>query len=416
MVTLHALRSLFVPVAACALVASSVTADTIKPAWTDLSPFTMEGGLAAYWNVGEPTGSTIREAERLGFKPLTLINTFADYPGKQKENITNAIGSKPIDPWKKPPFFEKIVRQNIRNSPDSGVFVNDIEFDFEQDARKAWSIPAVRASSGAASLNDFSQAYLREWATWFGLPCKWVKEERPADSCGIYGVQPFRRDYWGIAGKSALQIDGAHARDSDLWRYIDPYVDFYVASIYVFYENPDSVYYMAANVEENYKTTRQFGRKPVMAYEWLRYHDAKGDEVAPYLAESMAIVPYFSGAKSVALWGYEPNFTANHGAPYQRLVEYTRGLARIARLSKDIGRGRLVIDTPAHQLWSQKSPLVRHVDTAPGECVIMAVNPWQAERSTSHVNVRCSGTTVGIDMVGRHVTLAKVAAGKTTTY
>jgi hypothetical protein len=55
-------------------------------------------------------------------------------------------------------------------------------------------------------------------------------------------VQPFRRDYWGAAGKSAQQIDGMHRSDAELWQYIDPHVDFYVASVYVFYDDPGSIY------------------------------------------------------------------------------------------------------------------------------------------------------------------------------
>ena len=53
------------------------------------------------------------------------------------------------------------------------------------------------------------------------------------------GPQPFRRDYWGIADKNAAQIDGTHRTDWLLWKYIDPHIDFYIASIYVFYERPE---------------------------------------------------------------------------------------------------------------------------------------------------------------------------------
>ena len=127
---------------------------------------------------------------------------------------------------------------------------------------------------------------------------------------GLYGPQPFRRDYWGVAGKSAKQIYGTHLNDAKLWKYIDPHVDFYVASVYVFYDDPGSIYYIAANVEENYQRTRQYGNKPVYAYEWLRYHNSNkklaGQELAPYLVEAMAVVPYFCGAKGVVVWGWEP--------------------------------------------------------------------------------------------------------------
>jgi hypothetical protein len=64
----------------------------------------------------------------------------------------------------------------------------------------------VRAASIATTREQFADAYLREWATWFTLPCQWTKERFPGTPVGIYGPQPFRRDYFGISGKSAQQI------------------------------------------------------------------------------------------------------------------------------------------------------------------------------------------------------------------
>ena len=142
------------------------------------------------------------------------------------------------------------------------------------------------------------------------MPLKWSKEIFPRTKLGIYGPQPFRRDYWGISGKSAQQIDGSHVSDSLLWQHIDPFVDFYVASIYIFYNLPDSIYYMAANVEENFQRTRPYGNKPLYAYTWMRFHDSnaseKNRELEPYLVEAMAVVPFFSGAKGNVLFGHEP--------------------------------------------------------------------------------------------------------------
>lgn len=106
-------------------------------------------------------------------------------------------------------------------------------------------------ASGTATEAEFAEAYFREWATWFTQPCIWAKEQRPHQPVGIYGPQPFRRDYWGIAGKDARQIDGTHARDADLWTHIDPAVDFVGASVYIFYDEPGAIYYIASNIEEN---------------------------------------------------------------------------------------------------------------------------------------------------------------------
>src|SRR5690606_6986454 len=129
---------------------------------------------------------------------------------------------------------------------------------------------------------------------------------------------------------------------------------------------PDAILYMAANVEENYKRSRAWGEKPVFAYEWLRLHTSyawnNGGEVEPYQAEAMAIVPFFSGARAVVLWGYEPHWRPENGPIYAQLGTYTRALARVAKLSEKIGRGRLVIDESAQSLWQRHRPLVRRIE------------------------------------------------------
>lgn len=221
------------------------------PAWSQVRPVAMRGDWRAFWNVG---GGDVdfnnREALAHGFRLVNILGTYSDYPGNQKENIDNALKDNRTNPWKKPDYFERIIRRNIAQAGKAGdIMVHDIEFDFEEDVDKAWEDAAARAASGAKTKEEFAAAYHREWATWFSLPCQWSKEDRPAMPVGLYGPQPFRRDYWGVAGKSARQIDGTHRSDADLWQHIDPHVDFYVASVYVFYDDPGSIYYIAANVE-----------------------------------------------------------------------------------------------------------------------------------------------------------------------
>lgn len=387
------------------------------------APFSLKGGLSAYWNVREPTGAAERQARSLGFRPLTLIDTYAGHPGNRKglqqESVTRAIGKRPGNPWSKPAFFEQLIRQNIRLASKNGVLVNDIEFVF-RPPREAWADVAVRKASGASSFSDFERAYIREWASWYALPCKWVKEERPGELCGIYGRQPFNRDYAGYMNKTSIALSEKHEEDAEIWKYIDPYVDFYTSSIYIMYNRPDAIFYMAANVEENYKRSRVWGDKPVFAYEWLKLHTSyswnNGEEVEPYQAEAMAIVPFFSGARAVVLWGYEPHWRPGNGPIYARLGTYTRALARVAKLSEKIGRGRLVIDESAQSLWQGRRPLVRRIELGSGDCVIMAVNPWQDEAANSRANASCGGKSVEVTMTGRHVTLAEVKDGRVSLY
>jgi hypothetical protein len=380
----------------------------------------MKGGLSAFWNISSGKFSDAHQlaAYARGFRPITLLGTYADYPGGQKENVARAI-SKPANPWGRPPFFERTIRRNIALRPASGPYVQDIEIDIPTLAQ-AWASEPIRRASGATDAKAFAPAYYRAWADWFTLPLQWTKQAYPDTPVGIYGLQPFQRDYWTFAGRSAAQVADAHAADAALWRLIDPYVDFYVASIYAFYDRPDTVMYFAANVEENFKRTRRYGNKPVYAYTWLRFHDSnrqlKGRELTPYLVEAMAITPYFSGAKGVVAWGWEPKTPSRAALPYQTLPLFARSLARVAALSERVGRGRLVIDTPAQTLWNTRKPLVRRIEDADGGCVVMAINPWQDERDQSKATTTCGGRRYTIPMRGRYTTLMLVGLGKASEY
>jgi len=375
----------------------------------------MKGGLRVFWDVGgDRTGENRKQAMAHGFESVSLLGTYSDYPGNQKQAIQAGKGDTHSNPWLKPDYFESIIKRNIdQRGNDGAIFVHDIEFGFEEDASKAWENPAAKTASGAKNIEEFTAAYFREWASWYALPCKWAKEHYPQTPVGIYGPQPFRRDYWGVAGKTAQQIDGTHRMDHELWQHIDPFVDFYIASVYFFYEQPGSIYYLASNIEENVQRTRQFGDKPVYAYEWLRYHDSnkdlKGQELSPWLVEAMAVVPYFSGARGVVLWGWEPKAT---GQPYQQLPLYLRSLSRIAKHSEQLGKAQLIIDEPAPLLWKEKRPLVRKLRVSDHEWFVLALNPHQNDATTSHTPVTCGLQTLNLELRGRHTEIYHITNGK----
>jgi hypothetical protein len=387
------------------------------PPWEQLRSVPMSGGLHVFWNVGgRDRAFNEEQAVRHGFELVDLLGTYSDYPGKQKENINTFLATNRTNPWNKPEFFERIVKRNIAASGGKGsIFVHDIEFPFEEDIERAWADDAARAASRAKSKERFAAAYFREWATWFSLPCDWAKKRWPREPVGIYGPQPFRRDYWGLAGKSASQIDGTHRTDAELWRRIDRHVDFYIASVYVFYDDPGSVYYMASNIEENVQRTRRYGNKPLYAYEWLRYHDSNkklaGQELAPYLAEAMAVLPFFSGARGLVVWGWEPK---GKGQYYHSLPLFINSLGRVSDLSAKMAKARLVVDEPAHVLWKEKRPLVRKLRVAADEWIVMAVNPWQNESEKKNINIQCGMRSIALTLDGRHTDIFHVQGNRVT--
>ncbi len=401
---------------------------TSPPGWNDIRSVKMSGDLRAFWNVvGAPPHDT--PALDRGFEPVHLLNDFSDYPGKQARNIhTYVQRNRPAtNPWDRPDFFEEIIRQNVEiiaEKPDlvadaSSLFVHDIEFEFEQDIDKAWADPEARTASGSETREAFQEAYLAEWAKWFSLPCQWGKEKLPDLPAGLYGPQPFRRDYWGIAGKDAAQIDGTHLLDAALWKHIDPHVDFYIASIYVFYDDPGSVFYIASNVEENFQRTRQYGDKPVYSYSWLRYHNSNASlgnsELPPWLADATAVVPYFFGAKGNVLWGWEPK--SRETKLYGNLPVYTDSLARVAELSAKISQATPADDDPPANLqWKNKTPLLKRlkVTGSDGEWIVLAANPWQAEDKNSSLEITCGSRTFTLELQGRHSDIFHIVGDQVT--
>ena len=160
---------------------------------------------------------------------------------------------------------------------------------------------------------------------------------------------------------------------------------------------------MAANVEENIERTRRYGSKPLYAYEWLRYHSSNkklaDQEVAPWLAEAMTVLPYFCGARGVALWGSEPK---RQGQYYHTLPVFMNSLGRVSDLSAKIAAAKLMPDEPAHVLWKAKRPLIRRMRVSADEWIILAVNPWQAEDAISTVEVPLEKGHITVELRGRH--------------
>jgi hypothetical protein len=391
----------------------SSPAKGVTPKWQSIRSFKMKGDLRAFWNVyGGDYLFNQDQAVKHGFKNAQISNTYADYLNNQKENIDTFLNKNTGNAWLKPPFFEKVVKRNIKDAIGQGntvgfnsaIYVHDIESAFERNFKKLWSNEVVRQSAQVDNFEEFVEENYRQQASWLSLPCKWSKQFSPQKPVGVYGPQLFNRDYWGFVKPSTpAKLEQTHQADLRLWKYIDPYVDFYIADVYMFYDLPDSIYYLAANIEENYRRGRKFSNKPLYAYFWLRYHDSNKEmanrELPDYLVEAAAVLPFFTGAKGVVLWGYEPK---NVGQPYHNLPVFINSLGRVADLSAKIAKAKLVIDRPARELWRDKKPLIRKFRVSKNEWILLATNPWQSQQDKIVVSTDCGSRSVKLEIRGKH--------------
>lgn len=390
--------------------AASAAEKSPTPTWDDIPVVKLHGGLKIFWNINAwDRDTTEPQAVAHGFELVDLLNTYSDYPGKQREKIV----PDGKNPWNKPAFFKRIIRQNVNTMRGKSIFVNDIEFHFKENIDELWNDPAIRTASQTTSKEAFRVAYYKEWASWYALPCIWAKEKYPNTPVGIYGPQPFRRDYWGIAGKDAQQIDGTHKTDAELWKHIASAVDFCIASVYCFYDYPGSVYYMASNIEENHRRMQAYGNKPVYVYIWLRYHNSNakliGQELDDYLVEAAAVLPFFTGARGLVLWGHEPD---GKGPYYHNLPLFMKSLARLTALSEKIAQAELVSDEPVHVAWKEKRPLICKLRVSDTEWIVLAANPWQTETDEKVITTHCGNAVVQLTIRGKHTEIYHVVEGQ----
>lgn len=387
--------------------------------WNNVESFSFESGLDAYWNVADRLGGeTERQAIRHGFRPLKLVLTYADYVGAQKENIVSYAGGLSTNPWDMPPFFEKTVRSNISSAAGFEHIVHNVEIFFHHSYQEALRKRALGLLAEFGSEADFETEYLKQSARWYTLPVRWTRERFPDAKIGLFGPQIFDKEYNLFKSGSEEDIGRRHRMDFLLWREIDSSVDFAVSDVYLYQSEPDNAYFIGENIDRNVTNSTRLSGKPVYAYVWMRYFNTEWklatDEVSAEDAELLGIVPFFYGAKAIVLWGYEPNLRGD--APYANLPSFAASLGRVARLSSKIAEAKPLTGTPAFLAWQAQQPLLRQLITAPGECVVMAVNPWQDDTELSNADVACSGTTVKLAMKGRHVTLAAIAGDQVTLY
>lgn len=377
-----------------------------RASWGELPTIALAAPFRLFWGIyGAENAANREEARRHGFEIAVSTQTLTDYPGKQKENIARYVKDHPT-PWDKPPYFERIVRRNIRDTDtaNAGLLYQDIELFFHRT-------PKSDAPSRAAISPVRSQRYVSALASWYTKPLDWAHESHPSVPVGVYGVQPFARDYWGfVRARTRYDLLLRHSGDLPLWQAVEPHVDYAVASVYVFHDDPSAQYYIAANVEENAAVEGSLKAKPLYAFVWFRYHPGAGvrddREVSVEIAEADAVLPFFEGAHGIVVWGYEPH---EQGPYFESLRPFLSMLSRFARLTPKLSDAHLrLVGGSAFDLWHSRSPIIREFVRPNGECVVLAIDPWQPNGKSRSLPVECGGRRYLVEVTGAHPSIADV--------
>lgn len=382
--------------------------------WDRLPTIHMNGGLRVFWNIhGGDDANAETEAVRHGFETVDIIAAQADLDRRGQDAIAIAR-LHPDNPWMLPAYLQDVALRNMNRVGKGAVLVEDMELPLEDDVTRLWNNSDLKIRSGAKSASEFRDAYLKAWAKWYSIPLNVAKKSFPKKPVGIYGVDPFPRQFVGL---ETQKYWAPYAPRRQFWldffRMLDPYVDFCPVSLYIWDSSPNNLYYFGARVEENVLALHEIGEKPVYPYVWLRYHDKPGqpfrEELTPSLAEGAAIIPFFFGARGIVLWGWEPH---GKGPYYERLPDFFSGLSRVAQISGALALATPTTTTTARELWWSRRPLVRQMNVSSTECLVLAVNPGQSATATSATECACGSHVYQLTMHGQDTEIYWIRNGK----
>jgi Secretion system C-terminal sorting domain len=178
---------------------------------------------------------------------------------------------------------------------------------------------------------------------------------------------------------------------------------------YSFFKDYPNVAYQLFQVEANIARSD----KEIMLFEWLGYNKCQANSVYGYnqyikkhLIEAQAIMPFFSGAKSVWLW---ENPITPDSLNYSVYETYVNSLYRLS-LFKDFftGNYRLITPKSAYQHFQDKDPVWRGVVKG-NEILIAAINEFADDNQTTDLVVNYGGWSEKIQLKGKEVFLCKFA-------
>ena len=168
-----------------------------------------------------------------------------------------------------------------------------------------------------------------------------------------------------------------------------------------------NIAYQLFQVEAN----RARSNKDIMLFEWLSYNKCQinsnygyNQPIKKYLIEAQAIMPFFSGAKSIWLWENPIN---PDNLNYSRYEIYVNSLYRLSQF-KDffIGNYRLIIPKSAYQHFQDRDPIWRGVLKG-SEMLIVAINEFANDNEITDLEVSYGGWSQKIQLKGKETFLCK---------
>jgi calcineurin-like phosphoesterase family protein len=352
-----------------------------------------------------------------GYTHFSNPNFIHLIPEKNRAFIQYSVANtNPAQPWMthKSPFnndlnvsqrywdteiTRMIAETNGKDRIAADIFVFDIETQLKSDdsilVLKNLSI--VPQQFRSLSNQQFIEQYKRGIQDLYGKAMQYVldKGKVTAQNISSYSDAPILNTFLNIQGrswdawksdKSAVNYVCYDFNKNQVGGLAYNSQTFMTPSAYFYYDYPhpfagEYLSYLLFQIEAN----RAWTNKDQMVFVWGKYSFNKEfvlRNIKPWMAESMAIFPFFAGAKGLWLWE-DPTITENDMSNYEY---FTKGLYRLSKFKNMFEGDYKLIETISAREYNQtKKPIWRGVQKD-NKLLIAAHNP-NAKSDTEEVKV-----------------------------
>jgi hypothetical protein len=355
-----------------------------------------------------------------GFTHLSNPNFLNLIPEKNRAFIQyNVAYTNPSQPWvtHKSPFNNdlsvsqkywdtEITRMIGETNGVDRIAADIFVFDVETQLKSDDSILVLKNSSVVPqqfrnlSNQQFIEQYKRGIQQLYGKAMQYILEKGKvtAQNVSSYSDTPIFNTFINIQGRSW----DVWKTDKSVLNYVCYDFDknqvgglaynsqtFMTPSAYFYYDYPhpfagEYLSYLLFQIEAN----RAWTNKEQMVFVWGKYSFNKEfvlKNIKPWMAESMAIFPFFAGAKGLWLWE-DPTITENDMSNYEY---FTKGLYRLSKYKNMFEGDFKLLETISARAYNEtKKPIWRGV-LKENKLLVVAHNP-NAKSETEEAKVLVS--------------------------